>query len=163
LEWPRPNARGRKRRDLWCFAAVQEFALISPAMYDEFLLQYQMPSLRQFGLVAYGCCEDLKYKIDMLRQIPNLRLIAVTPRANVRRCAEQIGTDYVISWRPNPADMACCGFDEPKIRRIIREGMEACKRLHVCIHLKDIETVEGDTSRLARWVGIVRSISDEYA
>jgi hypothetical protein len=33
----------------------------------------------------------------------------------------------------------------------------------VCIHLKDIETVEGDPSRLARWVRIVRSISDEFA
>ncbi len=42
----------------------------------------------------------------MLRQFPNLRNIVVTPRADVRRCAEQIGTDYVISWRPNPADMA---------------------------------------------------------
>jgi hypothetical protein len=163
LEWPRPNARGRRRKDLWCFSAAQEFALISPEMHDEFLLQYQMPILRPFGLVAYGCCEDLTHKIGMLRQVPNLRLIAVTPRADVRRCAEAIGTDYVISWRPNPADMICCGFDESKIRRIIREGLEACKGLHVCIHLKDIETVEGDLSRLARWVEIVRSVSDEHA
>jgi len=163
LEWPRPNARGRKRKDLWCFAAAQEFALVSPRQHDEFLLQYQLPGLRQFGLVAYGCCEDLTQKIDMLRQIPNLRVIAVTPRADVRRCAEQIGTDYVVSWRPNPTDMVCCGFDEARIRRIIREGMEACRGLHVCIHLKDIETVEGDTSRLSRWVEAVRSVSDAYA
>ena len=163
LEWPRPNARGRLRKHLWCFAAAQEFALVSPAMHDEFLLQYQLPCLRRFGLVAYGCCEDLTRKVDMLRQIPNLRLIAVTPRADVRRCAEQMGADYVISWRPNPTDMVCCGFDEAKIRRILREGMDACKGLHVCIHLKDIETVEGDTSRLARWVEVVRSISDDYA
>ena len=85
----------------------------------------------------------------------------MTPRADVRRCAEQIGTDYVISWRPNPADVISCGFDEGKIRRIIREGLEACKGLHVCIHLKDIETVEGDPSRLARWVRIVRDVAEE--
>jgi hypothetical protein len=163
LEWPRPNVRPRLRRDLWCFCAAQEFTLISPKMHDEFLLRYQMPIIRRFGLAAYGCCEDLTRKIDMLRQVPNLRLIAVTPRADVRRCAQEIGTDYVISWRPNPADMVCCGFDEGKIGRIIREGMEACMGLHVCIHLKDIETVEGDPSRLARWVRIVRRIGDEYA
>jgi len=163
LAWPRPNARGRKRADLWCFCAAQEFALISPAFHDEFLLQYQLPIISRFGLVAYGCCEDLTQKIAMLRQVPNLRLIAVTPRADVRRCAEQIGTDYVLSWRPNPADMACCGFDAAKIRRIIREGMEACRGLRVCIHLKDIETLEGDPTRLARWVQLVRSISDAYA
>jgi hypothetical protein len=163
LEWPRPNVRPRRRKDLWCFCAAQEFTLVSPGMHDEFLLQYQLPVMSRFGLAAYGCCEDLTGKIGMLRQVPNLRLIAVAPRADVRRCAEQIGADYVISWRPNPADMVCFGFDEAKIRRIIRHGMEACKGLNVCIHLKDIETVQGDPSRLARWVKIVRSISDEYA
>jgi hypothetical protein len=163
LERPRPNARPRRRRDLWCFAAAQEFTLISPKMHDEFLLRYQIPIVSRFGLTAYGCCEDLTLKIAMLRQIPNLRLIAVAPRADVRRSAQEIGADYVISWRPNPADMVCCGFDEARIRRIIREGMQACKGLHVCIHLKDVETVEGDPSRLARWVRIVRSISDEFA
>jgi hypothetical protein len=113
--------------------------------------------------VAYGCCENLTRKIDILRQIPNLRHIAVTPTADVAACAEQIKTDYVFSWRPNPADMVCCGFDEAKIRRIIREGMEAAKDCYVTIHLKDIETVEGEPERLAKWVRIVRSITDEYA
>jgi len=36
----------------------------------------------------------------------------VTPLANVRVCAEQIGADYVLSWRPNPSDMVCCGYKE---------------------------------------------------
>ncbi|GAI58840.1 unnamed protein product [marine sediment metagenome] len=49
----------------------------------------------KFGLVAYGCCEDLTYKVDMLRQIPNLRRIAVPPFADAAKCAEQIGRDYV--------------------------------------------------------------------
>lgn len=161
LEWPRANVRPRKRKDLWCFAAAQEFEVISPAMHEEFLLQYQLPIVSRFGLTAYGCCEDLTRKIDMLRGVPNLRLIAVTPRADVRRCAEQIGGDYVISWRPNPADMVCCGFDESKIRRIIRQGVQACRGLHLCIHLKDIETVEDNPSRLERWVEIVRETCAE--
>ena len=89
------------------------------------MLQYQLPILRNFGLVSYGCCEDLTRKIDMLRQIPNLRIIAVPPRADLRRNVEQIGTDYVISWRPNPTDVICYGFDEARIRGIIRPGLEA--------------------------------------
>ena len=81
-------------------------------LFDEFMLQYQLPIMAEYGLVAYGCCEDLTRKIDVLRQIRNLRRIAVTPVADVRRCAEQIGTDYVISWRPNPTDMVCAGWDD---------------------------------------------------
>ena len=156
---PQPNVRGVTREQLWAFCAAQEFTLISPAMHEEFLLAYQKPIMEAWGLSAYGCCEDLTRKIDMLRQIANLRIIAVTPRADVARCAEQIGRDYVLSWRPNPAEMVCCGFDESRIRRIISEGLRACRGCCVHVHLKDIETVEGDTGRLARWVNLVRDLS----
>jgi hypothetical protein len=160
LPAPRPNVRNIPRKQLWAYCAAQEFTLISPAMHDEFMLQYQKPIMETAGLSSYGCCEDLTRKIDILRQVRNLRIIAVTPRADVRRCAEQIGTDYVMSWRPNPADMVCCGFNETLIRRIIGEGLAACRGGFVHLHLKDIETVEGEPDRLARWVRIVRELSE---
>ncbi len=105
---PKPNARSIKRSGLWCFMAAQEFALVSPQMHDEFLLQYQIPIMKHFGRSAYGCCENLTGKIDMLRQIPNLRRIAVTPSADVRACGERIGADYVMSYRPNQIGRASC-------------------------------------------------------
>ncbi len=156
LEPPRPNSGPRLRRDLWGFGAAQEYTLISPAMHDEFLFQYQMPILKTYGLVHYGCCEDLTNKIDMLRQLPNLRSIAVTPRADVAKCAERIGRDYVISWRPNPADMVCTDWDEGRIRRVLRQGLSALAGTHFHIHLKDVETLQGDVDRLRRWTRIVR-------
>ncbi len=161
LPRPDPAVRGARMKDMWAYCAAQEFTLISPAMHDEFLLQYQKPIIEQWGLSAYGCCEDLTKKIDMLRQIRNLRIIAVTPRADVKRCAEQIGTDYVMSWRPNPTDMVCCVWNEGTIRRILREGLAACRGGHVHIHLKDIETLEGDITRLNRWVQITRDEIDK--
>jgi hypothetical protein len=150
------------RKQLWAFCAAQELTLVSPRMHDEFMLQYQLPILKHFGLVAYGCCEDLTRKIDMLRQIPNLRRIAVAPRADVARCAEQIGTDYIFSYRPNPAEMVCCGFDPEHVRTVVRNAMEVSKGCHVDITLKDIQTVEGQPERLREWVRIVRAIADEY-
>ena len=161
LEWPKANSGPRKRKALWAFCAAQEFTPISPGMHDEFLFQFQKPIYEKFGLVAYGCCEDLTNKMDMLRQLPNLRVIAVTPWADLAKCAEQIGTDYVYSWRPNPTDMVCSNWDETRIRRIIRNGLEAARGCRVHIHLKDIETVQGDPTRLARWVAIVRSVIDD--
>jgi len=160
LEWPRPDGGPRRCRQLWGFCAAQEMTLVSPAMHDEFVLQYQLPIMRRFGLMHYGCCEDLTRKIDMLRQVPNLRSIAVTPVADVAACAEQIGTDYAISWRPNPTDMVCAGWDELRIRRLIGEGLAACRGGFPHIHLKDIETLQGDITRLGRWVTIVRETID---
>ena len=119
--------------------------------------------MKPYGLVAYGCCEDLTHKIDMLRQIPDLRRIAITPVADVARCAEQIGEDYVMSWRPNPAQMGCCGFDDDLIRSVTRQAFEDSRGCHIDATLKDVQTVEGDISRLRRWVDITREIGDEYA
>ncbi len=163
LSDPSADRRPVTRDKLWVFFAAQEYTLISPAMHDEFLLQYQLPIMSKFALSAYGCCEDLTRKIDMLRKVPNLRRIAVTPRADVARCAEQIGSDYVLSWRPNPAQMICCGYDPDLIRRVVTNAMEAAKGCHVDITLKDAETVQGKPGNLRRWVKLVRSISDKYA
>lgn len=160
LEPPRPNANGQFRKNIWYHAAAQEFTGVSPRMHEEFLLQYQLPIMAQFGLVAYGCCENLTRKITMLRQIPNLRSIAVTPTADVARCAEQIGTDYVFSWRPNPARMVCNGFEPERVLAELRQGLEAAHGCRVHILLKDVETVEGELSRLPRWVEQARRAAE---
>ncbi|OGF51290.1 MAG: hypothetical protein A2044_07225 [Candidatus Firestonebacteria bacterium GWA2_43_8] len=159
LERPKPNSKPVKRKDLWGFFAAQEFALISPEFHDEFLLQYQLPIIENFAMIHYGCCEDLTKKIDMLRKVKNLRSIAVTPVADYRKCAEQIKKDYVCSYRPNPTDMVCAGWDEDRIKRIITDAKDAFKDSYWHIHLKDIETLQGDLTRMKRWVKIVRGIT----
>jgi hypothetical protein len=159
---PQANSESVTRKDLWGYCAAQELTLVSPAMHEEFMLQYQRPILERFGLSAYGCCEDLTHKIDMVRSIENLRRIAVTPRADVKKSAEQIGEDYVISWRPNPAETVCCGFDESRVRTLIREGLAACRGLHVDITLKDIQTVEGDVDRFRQFIRVVREETEGW-
>jgi hypothetical protein len=155
---PAANVNGMSRRQLWGYMAAQEFTSVSPAMHEEFLLRYQLPVLNEFGLVAYGCCEDLSRKIGMLRQIPRLRRISVSPFADVPRCAEQIGTDYVLSYRPSPADMVSYGFDPGRIRSILKRDLEACRGCHVDLTLKDVETVQGDPDRVRNWVRLTREV-----
>lgn len=159
---PQANTFGRRRKELWCHLAAQEYTLVSPRMHEEFLLRYQLPIMEQFGLVAYGCCENLTNKIKLLRQIKNLRSIAITPIADVAKCAEQIGSDYVFSWRPNPAQMVCVGFDEGNIRQHLKRGLEDAQGCRVHILLKDVETVEGDLTRLPRWARIAREAAESF-
>ncbi len=158
---PAANVNGVKRSQLWGYMAAQEFTAVSPDMHEEFLLCYQRPILEKFGLAAYGCCEDLTRKITMLRQIPNLRRIAVSPFANVASCAEQIGRDYVFSYRPSPADMVSYGFDPARIGAILKRDLTACRQCHVDITLKDVETVQGDPERVGKWVALTRRMVDE--
>jgi len=155
---PAADGPGVTRDKLWYYSASQETTLIGPRRFDEFMFQYQLPIMEKFGLVAYGCCEDLTRKIDVLRQLPNLRRIGVAPVADVAKCAEQIGEDYILSYRPSPTDMVGYGFDPDRIRRILRADLEACRAngCHVDVTLKDVETVQGDPERIRRWVEIVR-------
>lgn len=156
-----PNSTSVTRDKLWFFCASQELTLVGPEMFNEFMLQYQRPIMEKFGLVAYGCCEDLTRKIGVLRQISNLRRIAVSPMADAARCAEQIGTDYILSYRPSPSDMVGYGFDPDRIRRVMRRDLEACRECHVDITLKDVETVQFDTERVRQWVEITRELIEE--
>lgn len=158
---PAANINGIKRKQLWAYMASQEFTGVSPAMHEGFLLRYQLPILEKFGLVSYGCCEDLTNKIEMLRKIPNLRRIGVSPFADVGKCAERIGQDYVLSYRPSPADMVGYGFDVERIRTILKKDLELCRNSNVDITLKDVETVQGDTERVRKWVSITREVIEE--
>jgi hypothetical protein len=94
--------------------------------------------------------------------VPNLRRIAVTPWADVGKCAEQIRKDYVMSWRPSPSITICNDWDPDVIRKTVRAAMEAAKGCIVDINLKDVQTVKGEAWRFKEWLKIVRDVSDNY-
>jgi hypothetical protein len=158
---PAPNSGAVPRSQLWVFLASQETTAIGPRQFEEFMLRYQIPIMAPFGLAAYGCCEDLTRKIDVLREIPNLRRIAVSPMAKVEKCAAQIGQDYVLSYRPSPTEMVGYGFDPVKVRDSLTRDLEACGDCHVDITLKDVETVQGDPDRVRRWVDVTREVIEK--
>lgn len=160
---PRPNEYGAHRGELWAFFAAQEFTDVSPQMHEEFLLQYQIPIMEKWAFVSYGCCENLTRKIDMLRQVKNLRRIGVTPFADLQSCSDQIAADYLLSWRPKPTDMVCSQFDLELSRRRLHEGAEICRRNgNYCdVMLKDVEALAAGPDSLRQWVAVAREETEE--
>jgi hypothetical protein len=154
----RPGGGKASQSQLWGYMAAQEFTTFGPDMFDEFMFSYQKPILERYAVTAYGCCEDLTHKISILKKLKNLHRIAVSPFADLRSCAEQIGGDYVLSWRPNPSDMVSCGVNEDYVRKYIRAGIDIMKQNN-CVYditLKDVETVSGDADAIINWTKIVR-------
>jgi len=164
MEDPDPFVKGVSRKRLWRFLAAQEYTNFSPEMFWEFILQYQQPILEQFGMTAYGCCEDLTGVIPYLRRIKNLRRIAVSPFANVEKCAEQIGKDYILSWRPDPSLMLATGLNEDCVRKYMKQHFTYFKenQNHFDITLKDVQTVAHQPENTARWVQIVREEIENF-
>lgn len=145
------------RKNLWGRGTAQMFASVSPKMHDEFEIEYAKEFFDGFGLVYYGCCEPLHDKIDIVKKLPNLRKISVTPWANVRRCAEQMGSEFVLSRKPNPASVAVPHLDEGALRRDILETLTICRENGTSCDfvLKDISGVHYNPMNLTRWEQVV--------
>lgn len=147
-----------KLSHLWGRGYAQILASVSPAMHDEFEIQYARKSLAPFGLVYYGCCEPLDRKIDIIKQIPNLRKISITPWANIDIAADAIGKDYVISAKPNPANLLTAASNPDVVRKELRHILQTCKA-HGCpceLLLKDISTVGYNLENLIVWNQIAK-------
>lgn len=151
------EGRRVKRKNLWGRGTAQVFASVSPAMHDEFEIEYAKKFFEGFGLVYYGCCEPLHNKIDIVKKLPNLRKISITPWADVHKAAERIGKDFVLSRKPNPASVAVPALDEGALRKDILETLSLCREngTSVDITLKDISTVCYNPNNLTRWEQVV--------
>lgn len=150
-------------QDIWFRAMAQMFSSVSPDAHEEFDLQYQLPLAERCGLTYYGCCEPLHDRIHLLKKIPNLRKIGVTPWADLRKSAEQIKGDYVYARKPNPA-LVSGRTEEAAVKAEIRETIEICLE-HGCAYefvLKDISTVSYRPQNLIDWVRYVNETIDEY-
>jgi len=156
------NPKKVKAADLWGFAAAQIFTEVSPQMHEEFALNYELHWLKRFGLNYYGCCEALHKKIDIVKKIPNLRKISISPWANLEEAVLQIGDSYVISVKPNPSILAEESWEPERARRDLINILEKTKGCYVEIIMKDISTVRYQSQRLWEWAKIADEVTQNY-
>lgn len=157
------NPQHIRPEDMWGCAAAQIFSDISPEMHEEFALKYEIKWMKRFGLNYYGCCEPLHKKVDILRQIPNLRKISMSPWVDVEEGARNIGTDYVFSRKPNPAILARDRWNLKEAREELKETLEKTKDCVVEVILKDISTVRYEPQRLWDWAEMASELTVKYA
>lgn len=159
-ELPKPGFDSEHVRacDCWVSGAAQIFSEVSPAMHDEFEIEYMKPLYERFGLVNYGCCEPLHQKIDIVKKIKNVRAISISPWAKVDVAAEAMGAEYVMARKPNPAYVAFDQMNTDVIRKEIRDTLTACRKNNtpVVFVLKDITTVRNQPERLDIWHNVVK-------
>lgn len=149
-----------RMKNMWGFSESQETSSVSAEMYGEFVFPYEMEILEKFGLNCYGCCEPLENKWEYIRRFPRLRRVSVSPWANRQKMAEQLGSGYVYSLKPNPAYISVRSelFDDAA--RELAAAREATKK-NGCfteIIMKDLRTFCGAPGNAARWVRLARSI-----
>jgi hypothetical protein len=156
-ELPQADFQGHVRtRDLWGFAESQETVGVSPEMFAEFVLPYQLPLLERFGLNCYGCCEPLDKRWSVVERIPRLRRVSVSAWCNIADMAAKLGSRYIFSYKPPPSDLALPAFDGEMLRAGLRKMMHDTRACRVEVIMKDNHTLGHDPQRAAKWVRIAR-------
>lgn len=147
--------------DLWGGTTAQIFSEVSPAMHEEFALNYEMEILQRCGLVYYGCCEPLHNKMPLMDAIPNLRKISISPWCDVAQAAERTRKRYVFSHKPSPAMLAADHFDVRQAEEDIRDRLARSAGMPCEFIMKDISTVRGDVQRVIDWCRIAHDVCME--
>lgn len=144
--------------DMWGFHESQETSEVSPDMYAEFILPYQLRLAARFGMNYYGCCEGIDRRWHYVKQIPRLRRVSVSQWADIGKMSELLGRDYVFCYKVSPSDIAVPQIDEDFIRSRLNQVLVKCKEHgnHVELIMKDNHTIANKPYNAYRWVQIAR-------
>jgi hypothetical protein len=98
------------------------------------------------------------------KRFRNLRKISITPWADPRRAAENMGSDFVLAAKPNPAFVAPSQFHPAPVEREIAGYCEACKANGTTLEfvLKDVSTIANNPDHLTQWAATVEAVIDRY-
>jgi hypothetical protein len=160
-ELPGSGFRGNVRtNDMWGFSESQETVGISPEMFSEFIFPYQVSILKRFGLNCYGCCEPLDTRWDIIKNIPRLRRVTVSPFADIEKMADQLEDKYCYCLKPHPADLARPEMDEESVRKKLRHAFDVARNCRVEVLMQDNHTIGRNPQNVVNWVRIAKEESE---
>ncbi len=143
-------------RDCWVLSESQETVGVGPDLFEEFIFPYQRDVVQAFGRCYYGCCEPVNSRWHVLKRLPNLARVSVSPWADQAFMAEACGRDVVFSRKPSPTQISTSVFDERAIRADLRETLDVARNCRLELIMKDVHTLHNEPERLARWVELAR-------
>lgn len=157
----RDYAGTARAKDLWALFESQDTRDLPTELFAEFVLPYQKPIMERFGMVCYGCCEPMSERWHLLKDIPNIRRVSVSPGCDREKMAEALQDKYVYSCRPNSDVLAADVFDEDAARSDVRDILEKTRGCNLEIIMKDHDTIHNDPSRAIAWCKIAKEEIDK--
>lgn len=147
-------------QNAWAYGLAQPFTSVSPEVTREFELPYISELASYFGGIYYGCCDRLDDRMDIVKQIPNLRKLSCSPWSKLEMFAEQVGPSITMSVKPNPAALASVSVDYDAIEKDLRNTVDVARHNNVNLEiiLKDVSTVGYKPERLRKWSEIAARV-----
>lgn len=164
LPEPRPGNIGGELADNWGGAMDQILTSVSPEMTAEFAVEPERAWSEAFGLFYYGCCERLDHKVGEVRRFPKLRKVSMSPFAEIENGMAQLGSDVVVSFKPNSTYLAESNWDRERSRRELVRVCELARKYgcNVEIVMKTLLSLNGEPQRLWEWCDIAMEVVSAY-
>ncbi len=161
---PPPDSDGKlSLANLWCAANSQEYDQVSPEMWEEFCLRYQLPMMKEFGRVAYGCCENLTQKLDGVLKIPNLHVLVCGAWTDMDVLLEKTSPEkQVIMWRQKATDVVMPDSVD-SIHKDLEEGAKKLRGRSYQIVLRELQTLAGHNNRLQEWTRLAIEAAERHS
>lgn len=146
-----------RTKDLWLLLESQETVGVGPAQFEEFIFPYQLDLAKEFGRIYYGCCEPVHGRWHVVKRLPDLARVSISPWCDQEIMARELGRNYVFSRKASPTLISTGIFDENAIRADLRKTLDLARECRLEIIMKDVHTLNEQPWRLARWVELARS------
>lgn len=148
----------------WTYISAQSLMGFSPAMFDEFLQPYHARLAEVTGNQRgyFHGCEDLTQKLSIIRKMPNLRRVHISPWTDLESAVDQLGLDFVLETHGHPAEVVMVNTPE-QMRASLERIVSIAGDSVTDINLSDIETVNGDPSVLTTWARIAQEVTSRHA
>lgn len=134
---------------------------ISPALYEEFLLPYEIRiSTFHGGLSCWHSCGTTTPLLGLIRRIPNIKQFYTGPWTDVDAVMETFGGDTPIMIAVNTVDDILAATPEHMAAKI-RELMARCRGAALHIRggaMNSAFDLQADLAQMRRWTRIAREV-----
>ena len=145
----------------WGYLHAQSAASYGPDTYAEFVHPYNIPVAQIWGKVYYHGCEDLTAKVQVIRELPNLRQFHVSPWSQVASIATALPEHVVMEVHSHPTNVLLLWGEEEmreELRALAQDASDHLFNLKLC----DIQTINADGGEaLATWSRMAREVAAE--
>jgi len=140
--------------------------LITPEMYEEFVLPYEIELSNFYGGILYWhSCGNASNFVNLIKKIPGLKMFHVGPRTDVSEAAVALGPDVSLDVNLDPF-RDVLEADKEKMSSRIRKIIDICTERDVpfCIRadgFQPVHALEEDLPRIKLWADITQSLIKE--
>ena len=146
--------------DEWPYVSAQSAAGFGPAMYEEFVHQYncRLADLFAAKTVYYHGCENLDQKLDIIATLPNLGRHHVSPWSSVAVAAQKYQGSVVLEVHSHPTKIAMAATRE-ELKNEVASLVDAADGHPMNLCLTDTHSLGGDPDTLRRWAQVAQEVA----